>query len=218
MRLGRQVFKMIRRLALALFLLFPFPSAFAQFNGLSFWQHRFGFLVISAGATTGNLGGLAGANSFCYTELNANNWRGKTDALPLSPAKVRAFLCDSTTCNNLRPNQYYKFASSGFATEGGDIFKTDASGNGPGTATNWTTMTTFNAPMGYRYWTGRGAGTSTTWASTPDPVDTCNNWTNSTAIFGGINGNPGYADSRRWAEPPAAGCSSNFQVLCIVDP
>ena len=100
-----------------------------------------GYFVLVTNVTKGNFGGHNGAKNICLTELANRNWKGKANAYlrgMLSSSKVRAFLCDGSTCANGQPSTSYRFALApvgGFATIGGDSFTTDSSGIGPATTT-----------------------------------------------------------------------------------
>ena len=66
-----------------------------------------GFFVLSSVTFAANMGGLAGANSNCLTDLTNTSWKGKAEA-KLDASHVFAFLCDGSTCNNLLPNTRYQ--------------------------------------------------------------------------------------------------------------
>lgn len=67
-----------------------------------------GYFVMTNGTWSGNLGGLAGADAKCLSDLTTNTgWMGYADANSrglLVAAKVHAFICStSAVCNNLMP-------------------------------------------------------------------------------------------------------------------
>jgi hypothetical protein len=218
MYLGRRVFSFrLHLILLALISLCPSPGS-AQFTAGTMIKFRKGYFVISMNTTRGNLGGLAGANSFCLSDLTTYNWMGKPSGT-LNAAKVRAFLCDGTTCQNPMPNQYYQFASSGAPADGGTIFKTDSSGRGPGDTMAWGGAAYFNAPSGY-FWTNRAVGSATLWGTTPASASTsltCNNWTTNTGSQS-VGGDPSMTNSGRWNDTIPAACNTQWYLVCMVDP
>lgn len=175
-----------------------------------------GYFVLTSSSTyTGSLGGLAGANASCLTDLTNNNWLGKGGVL-LDSSHVRSFLCDGTTCNNLNPNTTYKFAISGDTVNGGTTFTTDATGAGPNDANDWTGATYFNAAI--FFWTGRLAGTATLWSMSPDTSNHCVGFTSAAGNpTKGMQGQASSTTSTRWASGGIA-CSSSKYLICFVNP
>ncbi|WP_143149163.1 hypothetical protein [Hyphomicrobium sp. CS1BSMeth3] len=184
-----------------------------------------GYFVLVPSITKGNFGGRNGAKNICLSELASRNWKGKANAYMrgmLSSSKVRAFLCDGSTCENGQPSTSYRFALAtvgGTASVGGDSFTTDGSGVGPGDNSDWSVATKFdmeNRTEGYQwmYWTGRNAGTSTAWATTSHSVDVCSGW----ASTGG-NGRVGSTGTgtSRWNSNYSS-CNGNAGLVCFVDP
>lgn len=197
---------------LSLLILILTPVAQAQFAPFAIWQSKRSYLVQTSFPMSGNLGGRAGADTICRNDLTSNTWMGKP--ADLSAAKITAFLCDSGGCATLRPNSVYTFASSGWPN-GGATFTTDIDGVGPNNTTAWSGSTLFDG-NNLRSWTGRSAGTTSKWGTTPSG-DHCNNWTSSSILSTGTNGNTNVTDSRRWNEPPPATCDSVLYLICIVD-
>jgi hypothetical protein len=205
---------------LASLLIFSATNAQAQFAPVAMWKNKVGYLVKTSAIYKGNFGGaggLSGANSSCVTDLQTNNWLGKTNAPAISSTTVRAFLCDNTSCQNLQPNKLYQFAVSGSLTAGGALFATDATGAGPGDTNLWTGLTYLNGAAAY-FWSGRAAGTSIYWSnSSAGTGNNCNNWTASTGGNSGLIGDPGIAGTNRWSDTLQA-CNSSEFLLCMVDP
>jgi hypothetical protein len=202
-----------------------------------------GYFVVSANTTNGNLGGLAGANAFCLSQLTNNPWRGKGDAQArglLVAGKVRAFLCDSSTCQNGLPNTAYTMASayqyingagahlSGHL-RGGRTFTTNGSGQGPNAAMGFADETSAwqGEALGYydsdgggstpTIWSGRSTGSNNLWPNTPH-ANHCSNWTST-----GGNGRTGYPfnspSTSNWsAANIACNNSTANRVVCFVDP
>jgi hypothetical protein len=163
----------------------------------------------------GNLGGLIGANRLCYDDLNTFDWLGKSAAGPLSPNRVTAWLCDSTTCNNFKPSSTYAYAFSGNTAFGGLSFTTDASGLGPNDSSNWGSGTTTFRGSSTNYWSGRSAGTSTAGGGTPG-ASTCADW--STNITGtGVRGQS-TTGTTRWNTTAANCTTTSYRLLCLVAP
>src|SRR5258708_40002302 len=73
-----------------------------------------GFFVLTSTTYDGNLGGLAGADAKCLTELTGNtNWRGYSPAHnngQLVGSQGHALLCGQFRFTNLMPGTTYKFA------------------------------------------------------------------------------------------------------------
>jgi hypothetical protein len=178
------------------------------------------FFVMTNQTYDGILGGLSGANAKCLTDLKANNWIGKGDAL-LDPSTVRAFLCDRNSCQDPKANTRYYFAVSGWTTYGGASFVTDSSKAGPGDAANWSADPYFGATQIWGYWTGRAQGTNTLWPTGNAGIDTldnsCLDWTvNSGGANRGMWGSMAHTDYMRWYDGNGA-CSGAWHLVCIVD-
>lgn len=182
-----------------------------------------GYFVLAADATDGSMGGLAGANTICLTELTNNDWKNKTTAVAngqLVAGKVRAFLCDGTTCQNGQPNTTYYFASTYDIDTGGATMTTDASGYGPGDNEMWATVSRFGSygtGAWSGFWSGRAASGSTTWPNSSH-ANRCSGWTSTSG-----NGGPGQIQfydggSGRWARSWVEGCGSVLHLVCFVDP
>lgn len=173
---------------------------------------------VLAGARNGSMGGLSGANSWCYTQLNAQNWKGKATSNVGTASKVKAFLCGGS-CNNLQANTKYFFATAGSTTKGGGSFTTNGSGRGPGDSVDWRNGNRFNSGV-VQIWTGREWGGGGTYWSNGGDVARCSNWTTT-----GASGRVGYTDSggyNRWADdngwgPNRPGCGGNNRVICFVN-
>ena len=195
-----------------------------------------GYFVVTADVTNGNLGGLAGANAFCLSQLTNNPWRGQGDAQArglLVAGKVRAFLCDGSTCQDGLPNttyimaSAYKIGSNSAHLKGGRTFTTDASGRGPNAAIGFgdTTGIWSGEALGYEdgdgnpavvYWTGRSTGSNNTWSTTPHS-DRCSNWT-STGGNGRTGGSFSYAHTRNWSYAQNSCSWNGARLLCFIDP
>ncbi|HEX4926286.1 MAG TPA: hypothetical protein VFV50_19485 [Bdellovibrionales bacterium] len=191
----------------------------AQFASPGNWSSKRGYFIQSSAGTTGNFGGLNGANSYCHTQVTGQVWKGKSEAGTLTPARVRAFLCDSSTCQNPLPNTIYIFASAGDSTKGGALFKTDGSGSGPQDAAVWSAATHFGYAGGH--WTGpRNVGTATHWGTTSTGAanNSCLGWASGTGGDRGFQGDPTMSNSARWVTGANAGCNTSYYVICIVDP
>lgn len=183
-----------------------------------------GYFVVTDGEWDGNMGGLAGANTLCLNDLNANNWIGKTDATTrgiLIAGKVRAFLCSDASCQLGTANTKYYFAVSGEAASGGAEFTTDASGFGSGNTQRWTGQNYFNG--GKEYWTGNAGNTSLLWGSSvggTGTVQRCGGFTSSSAAHTGAVGAANHTDGNRWRMNPvsAVTCDTLKRIICFVHP
>ena len=128
-----------------------------------------GYFVITAGTWDGNLQaasgmaeGFAAANKLCLDDLTANDWQGKADAQArglLNAAHIKAFIgggdpnSEDEGAQYALPGTTYFFAVSGDATKGGASFTTNAAGQGPGNADNWSGASYFAGDK--EYWGGR---------------------------------------------------------------
>ncbi len=176
----------------------------------------FGYFVLSNTGHDGNFGGLTGANSQCLTTLQSQNWLGKTGAGTLTAARVKAFLCDSTNCNNLQPDTTYFMAVAGNTTDGGTLFVTDSNGAGPGYSSQWNTLAAFFNAAHY-LWTNRATGSSTLWGTTPHGTNHCLDWSDNTFSNNGETGHSSNAGTGRWQQG-TRGCQSSIRFICFVDP
>ncbi|HSI04067.1 MAG TPA: hypothetical protein VLC93_06310, partial [Myxococcota bacterium] len=189
----------------------------------------YGYFVMTSAAYDGNLGGLAGANARCLSDLQGSNWLGKASA-SLTSANVRAWLCDDTTCQNHTPGVLYKFARAGSATAGGNTLLVDHLGRGPfqhATANPWQGGAYFGVAA--NYWAGRDQFSQLVdgfaWEDQVFPTEpkgvSCAGWTSNAA---GQNGefattNPaGCCAERQWDSGGGACSSANLRLLCIVEP
>ncbi len=190
-----------------------------------------GYFVLSSATYNGNLGGLAGANALCLTDLTNNNWNGKASAGTLSADRVKAFLCEDmlgANCQTPAPNTQYFFARSGSLTSGGSSFSTTANtyvGYGPYDSSDWSLPGFFDGT--YSYWTGRryvsGASASNYWRENEDEstgVTTCNNWTDLTAAVTGRSAyaSPGVTTTLRWNNSSSLACNNSLKLICMVTP
>lgn len=175
-----------------------------------------GYFVLSGGTGDGNFGGLSGANARCLSDLTAYNWAGKADAMNrglLVAAKVRAFLCDASNCQNATPNTVYRFASGGLV-KGGGSFTSDASGLGPNNADMWNLETHFAAGMTYH--TGRSAGAANVWGSTTSGSH-CVGWTSNGGADLATAGMAGSFGTTRW-NAVSGSCMTAAAFICFVHP
>ncbi len=163
---------------------------------------------------------LANADTVCLQGLTSSSWREKEKYF-VDKLTVKSFLCDSTSCNNLEPNMTYQFATTSGASYGGATFTTNAQGQGPNeSANNWNAGTYFGSSN--YFWTGRAAGTTTLWATTPQTTGSaCSNWTNNAnTTTNGVYGYTGTTGSSRWAYSYnyCTGSYQQYYLLCSVTP
>lgn len=178
-----------------------------------------GFFVLSSLITNAAMGGLTGADQLCLNDLKSHDWKDRCEAV-VTADHVKAFLCDSTTCNNLDASTTYKFAVSGDDTKGGATFTTDATGRGPGDDWNvWSLSSYFGSIVSY--WTNRGEGGDDLWATTQednDSANVCTDWADarSGSAYYGSSGN---SNAARWFDNSLAKtCQSSARLICIVNP
>lgn len=181
-----------------------------------------GYFVLTSNFWNGNLGGLSGANAKCLSALTATAWKNKAVASAngqLVSGKVRAFLCDGTTCQNGQPNTKYFFATALDAIGGGDSFTTNASGQGPNNSDLWGQATRLTGGDEIpSYWSGRAQTGTTLWPSTSH-ASRCNAWASSAGGQSGMTGRANTSDggNTRWAVATGT-CDDDFHLLCFVDP
>lgn len=178
-----------------------------------------GYFVLTSAAWNGNLGGDAGADAKCLSDLTANDWLGKADAVSrglLNSVNVRAFICPNS-CRRGVTGITYKFAVSGENTKGGASFVSDSNGDGPNNSQNWSGTNYFD---GYKeYWAGY-AGTSELVSDDGGVHGSswyCDTWTNGTS---GQTGGGGLSDSTtkgRW-QGIRPTCDLEKRLVCWVHP
>jgi len=224
---------MEKRNAVSLFLLvmlmFSFTGVYAAEN----------YFLLSKDTYTGNLGGISGADLKCLTEVNNYDFKGKPSGVTFTQDQVFAFLCDSSSCFNLKPNEVYTFARLGNTAYGGATFTTDSSGRGTGDRNWWgpvdhqgnPVMDYFGGYSGEKYWTGRnvlgGFAIDEYWSENPHTY-TCADWSVDQGNWG-INGinfklgliNPDYQSGTyaryRWSDEPAENCDWQRGIVCVVE-
>lgn len=177
-----------------------------------------GYFVLTNDTWNGNLGGLVGANAKCLADLTTYDWMGKTDATTrgiVTASKVRAWLCQYTTCNNAIFGTEYFFAVAGDNTKGGASFTADGSGVGPGNTQNWSGTNYFDGAK--TYWTGRSNGGTTTWTGgNGNSLLNCTGFGATTND--GYYGNAASTGSFRWSGTILAACTNVNRLVCFVDP
>ena len=200
-------------------------------NGQNWWgvplpKVPLGFFVLTSGSYTGDLGGLSGANTTCLNELTSNNWKGKTAAVTLTAANVRAWLCSSAGCQNLTSGVLYKTALAGDNTKGGNYLYSDYLGRGPfedATSNKWNGNNYFGVTT--KYWSGRAAMSQTydgvAWEdqvfSLNQVANTCSDWT-STATNGQYGETDPFWDENQWSAYYSICSAAAHRLICIVDP
>lgn len=180
-----------------------------------------GYFVLTQTTWNGNLGGLAGADTKCLTELATTytTWRGYATASAngqLVAAKVKAFLCNQTSCNNLMPLTTYYFAYANSAVPGGASFTTNSSGYGPNDNASWAAANYFSGS--YSYWSNRKATSGILWGEQDgsNSYDSCGSWWNSSGNDGVI-GASGNTNGNRFSSM-ATPCNVVSRLICYVNP
>lgn len=204
---------------LFLFLFLNSLNSHAQFVPVTMWKKKsLGYFVLTTGLFTGNLGGLAGADTTCFNDLTANNWKGKAEAGTLTSTRIKAFLCNDSTCTNPLPNTTYAFAIGGSTTIGGATFTTNASGQGPNNSVAWNGTTYFGTML--YYWGGnRSAASPTFWGTAPGGAGfSCTNWTSGSVVAGGYGGDSSATGSPRWNDLINSACNVAYKLTCLVNP
>jgi hypothetical protein len=176
-----------------------------------------GYFVATTNVFNGNLGGIAGASATCLSQLQGSTWKGKTGTT-LNSSTVKAWICDSSTCNQLTANKRYAFSQTGYPSIGGATFVADASGLGPSDSANWNGISHFGSPIGeLNLWTNRGAGSSTKWSASRGHTDSCSNWTTSNSSNRANIGSTNNTNTSRWNTGSNIFCSDTNSLVCAVD-
>ncbi len=173
-----------------------------------------GYFVITNATYTGNLGGLSGADAKCLTDLNANDWKGKSTA-SVDAAHVKAFLCDGTTCNNLDASTSYAFAHASVTGDGGGSFITDGSSIGPANTDDWSLTAQFGVVSDI--WSNRATTDTTHWNNAAQGTNHCTNWSTASAGVNGRLGHTQWSNGNRWNEVND-GCDNTKRLVCMVNP
>jgi hypothetical protein len=196
-----------------------------------------GYFVLSVSTWNGNLGGIAGADAKCVTELTTNTgWMGYSDASSrglLNSSHIHAFLTSvSGASNNLMPLTKYYYASAQSSLYGGAYFTTDSNGQGPGDSVAWSAANRFGSSA--VFWASRGdasgCGNATSFGTSSYSCSVrpsnCQTWTSSlSSDIGGV-GNTASTSNARWGGY-ASGSTANFAqdtcdtalpIVCFVNP
>jgi hypothetical protein len=186
-----------------------------------------GYFVLTKGTYTGNLGGLAGADSTCLTELTTNTgWLGYSTANAngqLIASKVHAWMCNFEICDDFEPLTVYYFANAGNASAGGAYFMSDVNGYGFSDNADWAAENYFGGT--YNIWTGREQNlTESTIANTwAQSGYACSGWTSASSANIGEYGISSSTTSLRWGGGYGAGyqalsCNIYAYLICFVNP
>jgi hypothetical protein len=164
-------------------------------------------------APGGAMGGIAGANSLCLTELTTGTWNGKLDAQAagqLVGANVKAWLCTATACQDLQPNRLYRYASTASPTRGGGAFTATNQGFLANDGRAYSDDDAFGPDSGFvDYMTGRQAD------NTPQAT-TCSDWTTFSGTTSvAVNDTPFYPER---LSKYVVNCDFVDHAICIVDP
>jgi hypothetical protein len=171
-----------------------------------------GYLVQSYNKWNGDLGGLSGADAKCLSDLQTYDWLGKSDAGTLTAARVKALLCDSTSCNQAEPETDYRTAVANNTALGGIGFRTDDQGRGIGNSTYFDEDNYENVSG---FWSNRGTVNAETWSNSPQGTNHCTNW--SVTSGNGRVGNMANNNALRWNESSYS-CNSTRYLMCLVNP
>lgn len=175
-----------------------------------------GYFVAIPTQYNGNLGGKAGADGKCLFNLNSYDWRGKADAQAagiLTASNVKAWICDSTSCQDFKPGRNYAFAVADDTLAGGEVFTARSEGIPLPPSGSWIndlSKVAGSYMVNQYFWTGR---INTTGAKFTVANENCSNWTST-----GTTGKTGYtAGTKPWSFTTTA-CSSTYRLYCMVHP
>lgn len=169
------------------------------------------YFVLTHNKWQGNLGGLAGANEKCRTELTTYNWQGKEN-VDLESADIKAWLCDGSYCNNFTPNTVYRFAAAGYPSVGGSTIQTGSNGE-PSDSSRWSKNTYFGQSVGV--WGHRDSnGISPIFGT----YTVCNNYTVSNQLPDVFVGQTNNTDEDRWSDIfQVRNCNESYHLYCTVN-
>lgn len=186
-------------------LMFSALSAGAQFASFGMNKPVHYFILTNLTTTA-----IFSPDGFCQTDIVNYTWKGKPGySIPTN--KIKAFVCDTTSCANLAPNETYIFARSGDVTAGGATFTTDSFGVGPNDSANWSGPSYFNVVTSW--WSGRQAGAATQFSTSPH-TQTCGGWTS--ILSTGTSGSTNATNALRWSNANPS-CGTSLPLICIVD-
>jgi hypothetical protein len=177
-------------------------------------RNKMGFFVLTNGTYTG----VQVTNATCLSDLNGNPWKGKDRAGTLTSGRVRAFICDDSSCNNPSPNSYYTFAVSGSPTLGGAVFVTNSIGRGPGNTKAWDDDDHFGTTI-QAFWTGpRATQSASFWRTdTTGATNSCDDWGSNSFGDSGRGGTSAGNDETRW-NSFSSPCWITLRIICLVEP
>ena len=182
---------------------------------------KIGFFVFPVNSSSPSDLAAGGADSWCLNELNSYGFKGKT--VPwfgtLTAARVRAWVCYSSGCQNLTPYKTYAFASIWSPTSGGALITADSAGLGPYDNLTWHDDAHFGTAIvggGTKpLWTGRTAGSnSQVWSNTYNTTGSCSNWT--TTLGTSSTGTTDSTGTARWGGGSTS-CGATARFICMVD-
>ena len=178
-----------------------------------------GYFVLSHNTTTGNIGGIQSADSFCLNELTTYDWRGKADAQSrglLNSTNVKAWLCGGSSCQNLNAWQIYQFAVANDPDKGGATISVENDSLTHNNTQNWSAHNYWGAAS---FFTGReSGGTDVAFSSTA--YMPCQGWTYDgplTSVYGAV-GSTFFSDTRRWRHMNSGTCPNRYRLACMVHP
>ena len=190
-------------------------SAVSNSNPAPVGMGGVGYFVLTAGSYNGNLGGLAGANAICRTELVNNAWMGKPGTIDTS--KVFAFLCDSVSCNAPIASTTYTYATAGDPTAGGAYFTNDSGASGPNDNYQWNVANRFNT--GGLFWSNHNTyfANFRNFPGDSTRANVCADYTSNANVASNNGGTLTATDQSRFAGA-GLNCSVSFRLVCFLNP
>lgn len=187
------------------------------FKTIEFVPPAIGYFVLSNSTWNGDLGGYAGANAKCLTELQNETWLGKADAT-INASTVRAFLSSGSGVNaDITAHAEYRFAVANQPGVGGFSFTTDALGVGPNDNADWSNGTRFGG--NYSYWSDLSSNGTTQWAFDDlFTVGDCDGFTNSGFASGGTGRSNETGAGRYHYTGSSTICPGAQRLICVVNP
>ncbi|MCT4640865.1 MAG: DUF1554 domain-containing protein [Bacteriovoracaceae bacterium] len=150
-------------------------------------------IFVTNSTYSGNLGGTAGADTKCQTDVNK----------PAGSSTYKALISSSTRSAKPVASDWVLYASTEYRRPDGTVIGTTQADR------------TFSSPM-TNSWNGSGvtiwSGISLAWATNPQ---TCSNWTDGSGVAYGTTGRGDYSDHQAWDYGASYFCNYNHYIVCV---
>lgn len=168
---------------------------------------------VEADVNNANLGGLAGANAYCLSTLQTEDWNGKAVAAAngqLTADYVQAWLCSASSCQNLRPHGPYLYSTTLYPSNVGTVMTADGNGFTADDFYAYADTEAFGGGGFREYFTGRDGSDNGPQATT------CGDWsTTSGATYVGVSDTGAYEEK---ISKYTGSCGDPREIICMVHP